>query len=66
MITGTLPKHTKKDSFAQALTGAAEAVVKVLSPRPVSVLSEFNPVCGYSGISPGKSTELRTQNLFVV
>lgn len=63
MITGTLPKRTKKDSFAEALTGAAEAVVKVLSPRPVSVLSESNSVSGYSGISPGKSTELRTQNL---
>lgn len=63
MITGTLPKHTKKDSFAQALTGAAEAVVKILSPRPISVLSESNPISANTGISPGKSTELRTQNL---
>ena len=62
MITGTLPKHTKKDSFAQALTGAAEAVVNALSPRSAPVAHEPS-VHSAIGISPGKSTELRSQNL---
>ena len=62
MITGTLPKQPKKDSFTQVLTGAAEAVVQALSPRSISV-HETTSSSGSSGISPGKSTELRMQNL---
>ena len=63
MITGSIPAHSKKESFTQALTGAAEAVVKALTPSPKSVSpSVTNPSAGI-GISPGKSTQLRMQNL---
>lgn len=62
MITGTQPKNHKKDSFTAAITGAAEAVAKVLSPQPVSLMSSSES-SGNMGISPGKSTELRMKNL---
>ncbi len=45
MITGSLPRHTKKDSFSEALTGAAEAVVKALSPRSTSLPSQPTTAC---------------------
>ena len=67
MITGSIPTHSKKESFTQALTGAAGAVVKALTPSPKSVPSSVTgSSCGHSAnirISPGKSTQLRMQNL---
>ncbi len=64
MITGIPPKHPKKDTLAEAITGAAEAVAKVFAPSP-QVSSVSTPVPTGSvgvGISPGKSADLRMKN----
>lgn len=63
MITGTLPTRSKKDSFTEAITGAAEAVAKALSPPPPTPVIVNSTHSVTTGISPGKSTELRTKNL---
>ena len=61
MITGNLPQYTRKKSPAQA---AAEAVAKVLSPKPATVSCCSSSDHGSAHkISPVKSTELRMQNL---
>ena len=60
MITGVEPSRPKKDSFTAAITGAAEAVAKVLSPQSSQSVPQAS---GTVGISPVKKTELRMKNL---
>lgn len=67
MITGVPQKRPKKDSFVEAITGAAEAISKVFSPQPAPVNPSAIPVTttvsSTIGVSPGKSAELRMKNL---
>ena len=66
MITGILPKRHKKESIADALTAAATAVAKAFSPpstSQVATASSQMPCTSTVGMSPGKSIELRMENL---
>ena len=66
VITGIPPssKQSKKDSWTEAITGAAEAVAKAFSPPPPTPVSDSSARYVSSiGISPGKSTDLRLKNL---
>ncbi|SMN02569.1 hypothetical protein SPONN_1314 [uncultured Candidatus Thioglobus sp.] len=61
------PKQNKRESFAEALTGAAVAVAKVFAPKPKT--PERSPIGSPSimgtrtyGLSPGKCAELRMKN----
>ena len=60
MITGIAPNKSKKDTFTEALTGAAQAVAKAFSPQAVSpnpVSVSYEPAQSLK-ISPGKCTDL--------
>lgn len=62
-ITGMPPKRPKKDSFAEALTGAAVAVAKALAPNDPQTPNNKSIIPSPSvGVSPGKSAELRMKN----
>ena len=61
-ITGLSPKYTKKETLTDAITGAAVAIAKVFSPKPKTPECPI-PKVKSVGISPGKSAELRMQNL---
>lgn len=67
MIIGIPPKRQRKDSLAEAITGAAEAVAKAFAPTPQPLpASSSSPVAtslGGVGISPGKAADLRMKNL---
>ena len=61
MITGMQTKPPKKDSFTEALTGAAEAVAKAFTPQSHASVNTVGNSTGQGtsiGISPGKSTDL--------
>ena len=61
MIIGNTP-HPKANSLTDAITGVAEAVAKAFAPQTTPTQSS-NSSCIATGISPGKSTEIRMKNL---
>ena len=62
MIIGTTPRQ-KTSTFTEALTGAAEAVARAFAPQTTPIQSSSSSSHVATGISPGKSTEIRMKNL---
>ena len=62
MIIGTTPRQ-RTNSFTEALTGAAEAVARAFAPQTTPAQSSSSSSHVATGISPGKSTEIRMKNL---
>ena len=62
MIIGNTPRQ-KTNSLTEAITGAAEAVARAFSPRSTPVQTSSSTSHVATGISPGKSTEIRMKNL---
>lgn len=59
---GPPAKRPKTDSFSNAITNAAIAITKAISP-PIPVTQGFDHKQLSVGISPGKSADLRMKNL---
>lgn len=68
MITGTVAKRPKQESLADALAGAATVIVKAFggTPVPSAPGTSTTPTAACvstTGVSPGKSADLRMKNL---
>ena len=64
MITGKSSKRPKRESLSDSIAGAAMAFVNAMKPGVATDMDKStSPGSNSVGISPGKSTQLRMQNL---
>ena len=64
MITGKSRKSPKRESLSDSIAGAAMAFVNAMKPGVATDMDKStSPGSNSVGISPGKSTQLRMQNL---